>query len=163
MNLTELWEKLKNKTTDTIVDIGDMLQYGLPFAALFVIATNPTLGLAYKWLYAIFGQAIASTSLKKIFNFTPLGTRPNGGENSMPSGHTTAAFAGATLVALAGGWLPGLIALPFAVFTGYSRVRGNAHHWRDVGAGAVLGTGVALGFFKYEWASYITGLFGMIF
>lgn len=159
MNLTELWEKLKNKSTDTIVDIGDILQYALPFAALFVIATNPSLGLAYKWLYTIVAQAAASTGLKKIFNFTPLGTRPNGGENSFPSGHTTAAFAGSTLIFLAGGWLPGLISLPFAVFTGYSRVRGYAHHWRDVGAGAALGVGTALGFVKYDLMSIITGWF----
>lgn len=159
MNLTELWEKIKRTTTDTIVDIGDILQYALPFAALFIIATNPSAALAWRWLQVILIQASASTILKKIFNFTPLGTRPNGGENSMPSGHTTAAFAGMTLIWLAGGWLPGLIAVPFAVFTGYSRVRGDKHHWRDVGAGAALGTGTALGLVKYDVWSLITGLF----
>lgn len=159
MNLTELWEKLRRTTTDTIVDIGDILQYALPFAALFVIATNPSAGLAWKWLQVVIAQATASTILKKIFNFTPLGARPNGGENSMPSGHTTSAFAGATLIWLAGGWLPGLIALPFAAFTGYSRVRGYAHHWRDVAAGAGLGIATALGFVQYDLMSIITGIF----
>ena len=159
MNLNDLWDKLKDASTDTIVDIGDILQYALPFAALFLIAANPSLGLAYKWLYTIVAQMSASTLLKRLFNFTPWGKRPNGGDNAMPSGHTTAAFAGATLIFLAGGWFPGLIALPFAVFTGYSRVRGMKHHWRDVGAGAALGVGTALGFVKYDLMSIITGWF----
>jgi membrane-associated phospholipid phosphatase len=144
MNLTDLIDKLKNKTTDTIVDIGDILQYALPFAALFVIAAQGRADLVWNWLYIIAGQAGLSTILKKIFNFTPLGTRPNGGENSMPSGHTTAAFAGAAIIFRVD-WFAGLIALPFAAFTGYSRVRGYAHHWRDVIVGALLGAGSAYG------------------
>lgn len=158
MNFTELWEKLRRTTTDTIVDIGDILQYALPFAALFVIATEPSAVTAWRWLQVVIAQAAASTILKKIFNFTPLGTRPNGNDHSMPSGHTTSAFAGAALIFQID-WFAGLIALPFAAFTGYSRVRGLAHHWRDVIAGACLGVATAYGLVQYDVWSLIKGLF----
>jgi membrane-associated phospholipid phosphatase len=59
---------------------------------------------------------------------------------SMPSGHTTAAFAVATSLSDDIHSLPATIALyTFAVGTGYSRINDNRHWFSDTVAGAILG------------------------
>lgn len=63
---------------------------------------------------------------------------------SMPSGHTTAAFAIATSLADDIHSLPLNIALyTFAVGTAYSRINDNRHWFSDTVAGAILGIGSA--------------------
>jgi membrane-associated phospholipid phosphatase len=65
--------------------------------------------------------------------------RPNGGEGSMPSGHTTAAFSGASFLQQRYGWKYGAPAYAAAAFVGYSRVKTNNHHTSDVLVGAAIG------------------------
>lgn len=70
--------------------------------------------------------------------------RPDGRSfDSFPSGHTTASFAYATVMATFSplGWLW----FPFAVAVGASRVIVNAHWWQDVLGGAALGYLIAEG------------------
>ncbi|MGC9550795.1 phosphatase PAP2 family protein [Vibrio metoecus] len=67
--------------------------------------------------------------------------RPDGsGNDSFPSNHTANAFAAATTLNIRYGWEIGLPAYGMAALSGLGRVEGNKHYWRDVLAGAVLGT-----------------------
>jgi undecaprenyl-diphosphatase len=62
---------------------------------------------------------------------------------SFPSGHTAAATALAVSATMARP-LVGLLAVPFAVLVGYTRVRLRVHYPSDVLAGALLGLGGAI-------------------
>jgi undecaprenyl-diphosphatase len=68
---------------------------------------------------------------------------PSQRTHSFPSGHTTTAFAGATMLA----WFAPRLAVPLyalAVLIGFSRLYLGVHYPTDVIAGAVLGTATAL-------------------
>lgn len=66
-------------------------------------------------------------------------TRPDGGSNAFPSGHTSAAFATAAVIQHDYGIGAALPAYALGGLIGWSRVRTN-HHWlSDVAFGAALG------------------------
>lgn len=65
--------------------------------------------------------------------------RPNGGNQSFPSGHTSISFSAAEFMRERYGWEYGLPAYAVASFVGYSRVESNQHYPRDVVAGAAIG------------------------
>lgn len=66
--------------------------------------------------------------------------RPDGSDNySFPSGHSTAAFSFASVVAMEHQWFYGLGAFIMATFTGLSRMNDNRHFLHDVVAGATIG------------------------
>ena len=65
--------------------------------------------------------------------------RPNGGEESFPSGHTSISFSAAEFVRKRYGWGYGGPAYAAAAFVAYSRVEAREHHPQDVVAGAVIG------------------------
>lgn len=81
-------------------------------------------------------------SLKYAVNNTQWGERPNGGDHSFPSGHSASAFQGAFFIQKRYGHEYGVPAIALAGFTGYTRVRGDYHHWRDVIGGAAIAFGV---------------------
>ena len=65
--------------------------------------------------------------------------RPDGtNNNSFPSGHTSAAFSGATFIHQRYGLNRAWPAYVVASFVGYSRVYAKKHYWEDVLAGAIL-------------------------
>ena len=66
-------------------------------------------------------------------------TRPDGGPHSFPSGHTSAAFATATVLEHDFGWKVGVPAYLLAGYVGASRVAGNHHYGSDVVVGAAVG------------------------
>ena len=66
-------------------------------------------------------------------------TRPDGGRHSFPSGHVSATFASATVLADHYGWKVGLPAYAFAGFIGWTRVRNNQHYLSDVVFGSAIG------------------------
>ncbi len=68
-------------------------------------------------------------------------TRPDGGRQSFPSGHTASAFAGAAFLQRRYGWRLGAPAYGIAAFVGYSRVEAKRHYTSDVIAGAAIGIG----------------------
>ena len=77
--------------------------------------------------------------------------RPDGTDRrSFPSGHTSVAFAGATILHQEYRHLSPWISVAgygVATFTAVDRVLRNRHHWRDVVAGAAIGVlGTKLGY-----------------
>ena len=64
--------------------------------------------------------------------------RPCGGKRSFPSGHTAAAFSGASFMHHRYGWQYGLPAYLAATGVAYSRVQANKHWGSDVLVGAAL-------------------------
>ena len=89
-------------------------------------------------LYRSFGATLLTTHALKA---TVREKRPDSdARNSFPSGHTAAAFSGASFIQRRYGWAPGAPAYLLAGYVGYTRVRADAHYPRDVLAGAALAT-----------------------
>ncbi|MFN6934743.1 MAG: phosphatase PAP2 family protein [Tsuneonella sp.] len=61
-------------------------------------------------------------------------------DRSFPSGHTAAAFGAATSIWERRGPKEGIPAVAVAAFVGLARVQADKHYWRDVVAGAAIGT-----------------------
>lgn len=128
-----------DRTLRTLADIG---AYGLPVAAGgYSLARDDQRGLLQLGeSYAVtFG---ATQALKYAINER----RPNGGNHSFPSGHTSSAFSAAAYLHVRYGWQVGVPAEVIATAVGISRVVTHDHHWYDVVAGAALGGGTALAF-----------------
>ena len=81
---------------------------------------------------------------KKLFNTT----RPNGGNHSFPSGHTSSAFSGVNFLYKRYGKAFAIPAFIIASSVGHSRMKGKYHHFADVLAGALLSLGIDEFFFK---------------
>ncbi len=138
LNSAEILHKLLPISKNKIEYIGDILQYLLPWGALLGVALEGNIPMAQRWLYAGLATSILTHILKFLFNFTPLGTRPDGGKNSFPSGHTSTAFMGAAFFHLHWGIALAIVPYLLAAFTGYSRIYAQKHWLRDVIAGAAL-------------------------
>lgn len=83
-----------------------------------------------------FGRSILATEALKL---TVDEQRPDGGDHSFPSGHTSIAFTGAEFIRKECAWWWGVPAYGIATFVGYSRVRSREHYTHDVLAGALIG------------------------
>ncbi len=79
----------------------------------------------------------------EILKYAVKEQRPNGGDHSFPSLHTSAAFAGAGYLHARYGWQVGLPFEILAAGVGFARVQTRDHHWYDVVAGAAIGEGSA--------------------
>jgi len=132
---------------DRTAEAGDVLQLALPAAAFgltlghsdkegafeYADTAGMTLGITYALKYAVHER------------------RPNGGEHSFPSGHTSISFSAAEFLRERYGWSFGGPAYAVASFVGYSRIESRAHHPRDVAAGAAIGALSAFAF-TTPWA-----------
>lgn len=124
---------------------GDVLRGLLPLAAAVVtVQKDDHEGLEQLGL-ALVGSELATEGLKRAFNHTDWGRRPDGGPHSFPSGHATTACSSAFFLGERYGWRYGGPALLPAAVVMYSRVDARAHHWRDVVAGCGIGAGFANG------------------
>ena len=127
---------------------GDILQVLTPLAAY---------GLTFmkgddegrRQFYKSFGTTLVATHLLKN---TINAERPNGGGQSFPSGHTSAAFQGAGFIHARYGLEAAWPAYAAATFVGYSRVAAKKHHTRDVVAGAALGVATSFLFTRERFA-----------
>jgi len=79
--------------------------------------------------------------------------RPNGGGQSFPSGHTSAAFQGAGFIHARYGMETAWPAYVAATFVAYSRVDSDHHHSRDVIAGAAIGVASSFYFSPQQFGS----------
>jgi membrane-associated phospholipid phosphatase len=66
-------------------------------------------------------------------------TRPDGGSDSFPSGHTSATFATAAVIQSHFGWAAGAAGYGVASFVGWSRIRSDRHWLSDVVFGSAIG------------------------
>lgn len=138
LNLPELTRKARPLSINNLEDIGDILQYLIPWGALLAVALQGNSAAAREWVYAGVSTVVLTLILKYAFNFTPLGKRPDGNMFSFPSGHTSSAFMGAAFFHFHFGFGWAILPYLLAALTGYSRVWAEKHWWRDVIAGAVL-------------------------
>ncbi|MRI33443.1 PAP2 family protein [Endozoicomonas sp. OPT23] len=115
---------------------GDILQVLIPsaaFASTFYMDDSEGRTAFYK---SFATNVISTYGLKKTIRKQ----RPNNGNrDSFPSGHTSAAFQGASFIHFRYGWQYAVPAYLGAAFVGYSRVDAEKHYTVDVLAGAALG------------------------
>jgi membrane-associated phospholipid phosphatase len=114
---------------------GDILVGVLPCAAgVLTLHHHDTQGMAQlaKSLCVTVGVTLA-------LKYTIPETRPNGGEHSFPSGHTSVTFSSAEFLRKRYGWKWGVPAYAVAAFVGYSRIEAHQHYTHDVLAGAAVG------------------------
>lgn len=122
-------------TTEALEEFGDIMQLALPLAALgttYVLGDEEGSKQFYKSFFTALGT---TTTLKGVYSKL----RPKSkSRTSFPSGHTTAAFAGAAFIDGRYGHTWGAIAYTAAGLTGYSRIRSENHFADDVLAGASI-------------------------
>lgn len=90
--------------------------------------------------YDVLAAAVVNFGYTEVIKVSVGRERPNGQDNkSFPSGHTSNAFALATVAERHYGWKIGAPAYLLAGLVGASRVEQDKHHLSDVMAGATLG------------------------
>ena len=128
-----------------IVDAGDALQYLLPASAYLGTTIARDKEGAIMYTKSLITQGVVVAAGKEIARkFRPSGTSTK----SYPSGHTAAAFSGASFLYTRYGRAYGIPAYALAAFTGYSRVVADAHHVDDVLSGMSVGL-----FSNWFWVS----------
>jgi len=121
----------------TTQQAGDILQIAIPLAsfASTLIIEDDYQG-SFQFIKSAITSELTTLALKKSINEQ----RPNGVCcDSFPSGHTSAAFMGASFVQFRYGWKYAIPAYAAATLVAYSRVDSNEHYTRDVLAGAAIG------------------------
>jgi membrane-associated phospholipid phosphatase len=123
------------RADDGFEKFGDVMRFALPAAALGISAAKrdkdgvlmlaasgvPTFALTYGLKAAVHEE------------------RPDGsGDDSFPSGHTSAAFWGASYLHYRYGWKYGLPAYALAALVGGSRIEADKHYFHDVLASVLI-------------------------
>jgi len=118
--------------------VGDVLQIALPVAAA-VCAVRKREFWPYAGRFA--GQALLVEGVKSGLGKSTLNRRPNGSYNGFPSGHTAAAFYGASYLSRQCLQNKGqkAIAYGLAAVVAASRMQANKHNLGQVVAGALVG------------------------
>lgn len=145
---------------DPLEQFGTAMKYGLPLAAAACAADQDRLeDFAVRGL----AQVAVVWGLKQVFGDHPIGRRPSGDGQGFPSGHTAAAFFGAS--DLAGKCFhdrpeAGAVAYGAAGLTGFSRIQSGQHTPNQVFSGALIGFGLGAANFGIgtEGASFSVGL-----
>lgn len=93
--------------------------------------------------------SVHSGLMVQILKKTVREKRPNSetSRESFPSGHTSTAFAFASVIGMNHDFIWGALGYSLATFVGLSRINNNAHYLHDVLAGAVIGTSYGLGIY----------------
>jgi membrane-associated phospholipid phosphatase len=122
---------------DGIQTAGDIMQFVLPAAA-----AGLTLGYRDgKGALQLAESTALTLGVTYALKYGVNETRPNGGHQSFPSGHSSLSFSSAEFMRKRYGWEYGVPAYAAASFVAYSRVESNEHYAHDVIAGAAIGIG----------------------
>ena len=126
---------LNDKDRTSIERAGDFFQIAIPLSGLgYTYHSNDIVGRKQFWK-----TYLSSLSLTYLLKYTINKERPNGDCcESFPSGHTSAAFAGAMFINNRYGVKFGIPSILLASFVGYSRVYAKKHYWEDVLSGALI-------------------------
>ena len=121
--------------SDPIRTVGDIGQIATPLYALYLTYENSDKDGRIQFCKSSVATILTTHFLKQAIDKP----RPDGSNtNSFPSGHTSAAFSGATFIHERYGFNSAWPAYVVASFVGYSRVNAEKHYWEDVLAGAIL-------------------------
>lgn len=90
---------------------------------------------------------IYASTLTTLMKFSIQEPRPDGGKHSFPSGHSTTAFAFASVVGAEHSLAYAIPAYALATLTAVSRMNDNRHYLRDVVGGATIGISYGLGLY----------------
>ena len=124
---------LHANSIETNGDILVVLIPGAAYASTFYKHDKPGRNQFYK---SFFSTAVATHGLKILVHKQ----RPDGSDYlSFPSGHTSAAFQGASFIHRRYGLNQAVLPYLAATYVGYTRVEARKHDWTDVSAGALLG------------------------
>lgn len=121
--------------SSNIEKTGDILQIIIPsvaYGSTFYLDDDSGRNQFYK---SFASTLLITQSLKISINKK----RPNGSDKSFPSGHTSAAFQGASFIHGRYGLKYAIYAYLGAAYVGYSRVESDNHYVDDVLAGAAIG------------------------
>jgi len=146
---------LRKKPLDRWSKVGEVIGWGYLNGTYFLgslIAGGASNRKNAEYMAEASGYTLALTLLgKEIIQEQ----RPDQSEefDSFPSGHTSMAFAFATVITANHGWAWGLLGHLTAAFIGYSRIQDDRHYLHDVLAGATLGMSYGWGVY-YNHAQY---------
>jgi membrane-associated phospholipid phosphatase len=143
------------RADDGVRTVGNALNIALPLTAAVATIGHHD-GVGAKQLALSLGVTWGVTfALKRAINET----RPNGGDYSFPSGHSSSSFASAEFMRRRYGWKWGVPAYALAAFVAYSRVESRMHYTHDVVAGAAIGVASSLIFTKphRSWTATVAG------
>lgn len=116
-------------------EIGDAFQVIVPAYAFGMAVNEKDWGGVKEFAHSFLAMEASVQGLKLIIDER----RPDGSDtNSFPSGHTAAAFSGATFIHKRYGIKRAIIPYLMAAFTGYSRIAADRHYFHDVLAGAAI-------------------------
>ena len=123
--------------TDNWETLSDIGAYGLVGAALAIPSyKNDWEGFKQAGYSIVTASAVGLAGKSLIDSERP----DNSGNDSFPSNHTANAFVAATTMNLRYGWKIGLPAYGIATLVGVGRVKADKHYWKDVLAGALIGS-----------------------
>jgi len=133
--LLALAPRARADSTETVEEIGDVIQFAIPITAAVV----PTVKRDWNGLFQFglsFGSTVGTVGIGKlVFDKR----RPNEANKlSYPSGHSAASFSGAAFLQSRYGAAYGIPAYAAAAFVGYSRIQADQHYGDDVLAGASI-------------------------
>jgi membrane-associated phospholipid phosphatase len=137
-----LFASAPSAPADTVESLGNVGAIALPASGLLVAAVHHD-GKGAVQLAEAYGTAMAVVYILKP---TVDRTRPDGGSQSFPSGHSASAFAGAAFLQRRYGWRYGVPAYAVATFVAWSRVEAKRHWTSDVVAGGAIGIATNLVF-----------------
>ncbi len=114
------------------------LNLGASFATYAVGRASGNARIAILGADLVRAQIVAQATTQGI-KYVAGRNRPDGTDRSFPSGHTSSAFATATVLQRHFGWKAGIPAYALASYVGASRLNANKHYLSDVAFGAALG------------------------